>query len=182
MVYACPHNSGRAHGGIEASRAKHLLRPAYSPDLAPNDFFLFGYIEGKLFHYDCESRKDLMNAIAEIFNGVDQEVLLSVFEAWGNRLKELIKHEGNYCTQKEENRKYFFKIGRYNGWIRTDDSPTFSLQAALMVQGLNPAGHMDGSQVKNLGALLDQTDWHGPSRCWQCYCTNRQGRERIRHF
>jgi hypothetical protein len=38
-----------------------------------SDFSLFGDIEGKLFNYNdkCESREDLLNAITEIFIGVD---------------------------------------------------------------------------------------------------------------
>jgi hypothetical protein len=56
MDNARPHNSGRAQSCIEASRAESLLHPAYSPDLVPSGFFLFGYIKGKLFDYNWESR------------------------------------------------------------------------------------------------------------------------------
>jgi hypothetical protein len=76
-----------------------LLHPAYNPDLAPSDFFLFGCIKGKLFDYNYESRDDLLNTITEIVTGVDQEMLLSVFESWTNRLKWVIKHEGRYYTK-----------------------------------------------------------------------------------
>jgi hypothetical protein len=49
--------------------------------MALSDYFLFGYIRGKLFDYSGESREDLLNAVTKIFTGVDQEVLLSVFES-----------------------------------------------------------------------------------------------------
>jgi hypothetical protein len=58
-----------------------VIHPAYNPNLAPSDFFLFEYIKGKLSDYNFESREDLLNAITEIFTGVDQEVLLSAFES-----------------------------------------------------------------------------------------------------
>jgi hypothetical protein len=66
-------NSRRAQRGIKASRAEHLPHRAYSSDLAPSDFFLFGYIKGKLSDHNCESREALWSAITEIFPGVDQK-------------------------------------------------------------------------------------------------------------
>jgi hypothetical protein len=73
--------------------------PAYSPDLAPNYFVLFGYIKEKLSDYNRESREDLLNATTTVVTGVDQEMLLSVFESRANRPKMLIKHEGKYYTE-----------------------------------------------------------------------------------
>jgi hypothetical protein len=89
-----PHNSGRAQRCIEASRAESLPHPAYSPDQTPGDFNLSGNITGKSYNYNCENREEFLNAITEIFTGVDQEMLPSVFESWVNRLKWVIKHEG----------------------------------------------------------------------------------------
>jgi hypothetical protein len=51
------------------------------------DFFIFGYLKGKLYEYSSESLEHLLNVIIEIFTGVDQEVLLSVFKSWVNWLK-----------------------------------------------------------------------------------------------
>jgi hypothetical protein len=64
---------------------------------APSNFF-FGDIKGKLSDCNCESREDVLNAITEMFTVVDDEVLLSVFESWANRLKLVIKHQGKYHT------------------------------------------------------------------------------------
>jgi hypothetical protein len=69
--------------------------------MAPSEFFFFGHIKGKLSDYNSKSRNDLLNAITEIFTGVDQEVLLSVFESSVSRLKWGIKHEGrDYAHSK----------------------------------------------------------------------------------
>jgi hypothetical protein len=68
-----------------------LFLPAYSSNLASSDFFLFRYIKGKLSDYNSESREGLVNAITEIFTGVDQEVPLSAFESRVNWLKWVIK-------------------------------------------------------------------------------------------
>jgi hypothetical protein len=83
---------------MEASRAKHLPHLTNRLDLDPSDFFLFGYIKEKFSDYNCESREDLLNALIEIVTGVDQEVLLGVFESQANELKPAIKHEGEYDT------------------------------------------------------------------------------------
>jgi hypothetical protein len=93
-----PHNPGPAQKCVEASRVERLSHPIYSPDLAPNEFFLFEYIKGKLSDDNCESRENLLNATTEIFTGVDQEELPSVFESSVNRLKWVIKHEEEYYT------------------------------------------------------------------------------------
>jgi hypothetical protein len=80
MGNARPHNLGRAQNCIKALKAKRLPHLV----LAPSDFFLLGYLKGKLSDYNCESREDLLNAITAIFTGVGQEVLLSVFESGTN--------------------------------------------------------------------------------------------------
>jgi hypothetical protein len=72
---------------------------AYSPGSAPGDFSLFGHIKRKPSDYNCEIRKDPMNAVTEIVTEADQEVLLTVFESWLNRPKWVIKHEGEYYTK-----------------------------------------------------------------------------------
>jgi hypothetical protein len=89
-----PHNSGWVEKCIEASRAERLPHPAYSPDLAPSAFFLFGYIKGKLSDYNCESREEPFTAVTEIVTRIHQEVPLSVFESCANRPKWAIKHVG----------------------------------------------------------------------------------------
>jgi hypothetical protein len=84
---------------ISASRTDRLPHPAQGPEVAPRDFFLFVPIKGKLYPYNYESREHFLNASTEIFTRVDQEVLLSVFESWVNRLKWVIKHKGKYYTK-----------------------------------------------------------------------------------
>jgi hypothetical protein len=107
----------------KTSRAENLPHPAYSRDLAPSDFFLFGHIKEKLSDYNCEGREDILNAITEIFTGADQEVLLSVFESWANRVKWVTKHQRKYCTEQRESKRSFFKTGRENRGIRSYGPP-----------------------------------------------------------
>jgi hypothetical protein len=37
--------------------------------------------------------------VTDLFTGINQEVLLSVFESWVNGLKWAVKQEGKYYTQ-----------------------------------------------------------------------------------
>jgi hypothetical protein len=96
MDNARPHNSGRAQECIRTSKAERLSHPAYSPDLAPSNFFLFGYLKEKLTDYNCETREQLKEAIIEIFNEIPQDALVSVFMLCMKRLRWVIKHEGEY--------------------------------------------------------------------------------------
>jgi hypothetical protein len=82
--------------------------PADNTDLASSDFFLFGSIKWQLYDYNYKNQKDILNTITESFIGVDQEVLLSVFESWINQLKWVIKHEGKYCTILSQRKKEAF--------------------------------------------------------------------------
>jgi hypothetical protein len=117
MDNARPHNSGRTQRCIEDSRAAFALQL----DLAPSDFFLFGFINGQQTDHHCQRREDLLNAITRIFIGVNQEVMLSVFESLANPLKWVIKHEG----------KYFFKIPRENERIRTYEYAIVHVMATI---------------------------------------------------
>jgi hypothetical protein len=44
---------------IGLNRMKSAPHPLYSPDLAPSDFFLSGYVKGKLMEYRVETPSEL---------------------------------------------------------------------------------------------------------------------------
>jgi hypothetical protein len=97
-----PSQFGRAQSYTEASKIEDLPHPAYSSDLTTSGFFLFRYIKRKLFYYNCESREDLLNAVTEMFSGVNQEMVLNVFEFWVNRLNWVIRREKGQLIFKEK--------------------------------------------------------------------------------
>jgi hypothetical protein len=116
-----PHNSGRSQRCIEASRAECLPYPAYSSDLIPKDCFLFEYIIGKRSDYNYESREDLLNAFTDIFTGVDQEVLLSVFEYWVNQLNRRSNRRRSNRLSKEKMRDAFSRLPQEPGEYKVMD-------------------------------------------------------------
>jgi hypothetical protein len=51
---------------------KRAPHPAYSPDLAPSDFYLFGYVRQLLAGEGFPDRKALVGAINAILARIDQ--------------------------------------------------------------------------------------------------------------
>jgi hypothetical protein len=69
---------------------------AESSDLAPSDFFLFGFLKEKLPEYQIPDRESLKSTIMQIFSEISEETLISVFTAWIERLRGVIGHNGEY--------------------------------------------------------------------------------------
>jgi hypothetical protein len=84
-------------------KIQRIFHPAYSPDLAPSDFFLFGRLKRKLTEYEISDRQRLESAIIYIFDGIGQKTFIAVFETWINRLERVIEREGAYFHQEIKN-------------------------------------------------------------------------------
>jgi hypothetical protein len=64
---------------------KQASHPPYSPELAPSDFFLFGYVKGKLMGYRAETPSELLARIRVILAEIPRETLNGVFSnRWSN--------------------------------------------------------------------------------------------------
>jgi hypothetical protein len=100
---ARPRNSKQSQECIQASKAKRLPHPVYSPDLASSDFFFFGYLKEKLATFHCTTRDELKSAFITIFNEIDRETLLAVFNSELERLEWVIKHGGKTSIRKKVN-------------------------------------------------------------------------------
>jgi transposase len=70
--------------------------PPYSPDLAPSDFFLFGYVKERLKGMVFPSYEELFDAIGEVVTGTESETLTDVFEHWMERLEWVSRNNGDY--------------------------------------------------------------------------------------
>ena len=68
-----------------------MPHPPYSSDLAPSDFFLFGYVKGKLEGERFEEPEDLLFRIREIIAEIPIETLNNVFNEWIRRCNEVIQ-------------------------------------------------------------------------------------------
>ena len=81
---------------VAASGFHQLPHPAYSPDLAPCDYFLFPKImkelKGKVFH----NRDELMKAPDVELKKVTLADLEQCFSAWFTRMKKCLQKSGGY--------------------------------------------------------------------------------------
>jgi hypothetical protein len=75
---------------------KQALRPPYSPDLAPSDFFLFDYVNRKLMEYHAESPSELLISIRVILSEIPRLTLNAAFLEWMERLRKCIDTNGEY--------------------------------------------------------------------------------------
>ena len=76
-----------------------LPHPPYSPDLAPSDFFLFGFLKNKLMGYNFNSEEELLSKSYNILKKISRITLEEVFDEWIDRLKLCIELEGHYLPK-----------------------------------------------------------------------------------
>jgi hypothetical protein len=105
------------------TKIRRIPQPSYSPDIAPSDFFLFGYLKEKLIEYDIPDQERLKLAITHIFSVIGQETLITFFGTWIERLKWVIKHEGEYFHEKTKKNRNWFNIRRKKARLRTFRPP-----------------------------------------------------------
>ena len=76
-----------------------LPHPPYSPDLAPCDFYLFGYLKHCLKGLSFDTENELISAIWVIMTKIPKTTLHSVYEQWIHRLESVIEHGGEYYKE-----------------------------------------------------------------------------------
>ena len=75
---------------------KILSHPAYSPDLSPCDFFLFGTIKEKIKGNTFSDSEEALAKIYELWRTIPKETFLNVFRNWKMRLNYVIENNGEY--------------------------------------------------------------------------------------
>ena len=97
-----------AMDAVERNGYQLIPHPAYSPDLAPSDFFLFPYLKKDIRGLHFRSDEDVVTAVEEWVNGKDPDFFNSGLMALDYCWSKCITLEGNYIEQEEEdlNRKY----------------------------------------------------------------------------
>jgi histone-lysine N-methyltransferase SETMAR len=91
------HTAKSTKAVIERSGLAVLQQPPYSPDLAPCDFFLFGYLKCHLRGKKCDTPESLLTEITSIMNGITTRRRIHVFQGWMFRLQSVIDAGGEYC-------------------------------------------------------------------------------------
>jgi hypothetical protein len=73
---------------------KAAPHPPYSPDLAPSDFYLFGYAKGYLTGPLFEGADEFIEAVQGVLERIQKGTLQAVFLEGMDRLKKCIAGNG----------------------------------------------------------------------------------------
>jgi histone-lysine N-methyltransferase SETMAR len=91
-----PHTGRRTRDFIEAYGTEQAPHPPYSPDLAPSDFCLFGYLKDKFQGQHFEDGDQLFDPIIALTGTIEKLTLQRVFLEWMERLRRFIDTNGEY--------------------------------------------------------------------------------------
>jgi hypothetical protein len=81
---------------MEENGLRTAPHPPYSPDLAPSDFFLFGYVKRALQGSEFQTVEELLAPLVEILNAIPMAPLISTFHEWIRRLQKSLDTDGEY--------------------------------------------------------------------------------------
>jgi hypothetical protein len=71
-------------------------QPPYSTDIAPCDFFLFGYLKQHLEGKYLTREDQVIAAVSEVFDKIPLQTFQSVMDDWQYRLRRCIQLGGEY--------------------------------------------------------------------------------------
>ena len=86
---------------VERNGYELIPHPAYSPDLAPSDLFLFPNLKKDIHGLHFRSDEEVVTAVEEWVNGKDLDVFSSGLMALEHRWSKCITLEGNYIEKEE---------------------------------------------------------------------------------
>ena len=70
--------------------------PSKSPDLAPMDFFVWGWMKGKLRKKRFRTKDGMRRAIKAVWNELPQEYIQNAFDSWAERCQKVIDANGGH--------------------------------------------------------------------------------------
>lgn len=93
------HVSGSTTRYMEENGMKFITKeqwPPKSPDLAPMDFFVWGWMKNRVRKYKFKTLVGLKLAIKRAWKELPQEFIQNAFDSWPNRLDEVVEAEGGH--------------------------------------------------------------------------------------
>jgi len=90
------HTSAATSNELALRGFSRLPHPQYSPDLAPSDFALFGYLKTYLRTVKCETPDDLREATTTFLMSLPSDWFIGVWEEWFKRLMWVSENQGKY--------------------------------------------------------------------------------------
>ena len=95
------HTCKVAMDAVERNGYELIPHPAYSPGLAPSDFFLFPNLKKDIRGLHFRSDEEVVTAVEEWVNGKDLDFFSSGLMALEHRWSKCITLEGNYIEKEE---------------------------------------------------------------------------------
>jgi len=81
---------------LESHNIEKTPHPPFSPEIAPSDFYLFGYLKQTMAGQQYENPDQLYLAVDEILSEIPKDTLIGVFQTWERRSMEVIRSNGEY--------------------------------------------------------------------------------------
>jgi hypothetical protein len=98
---ARPHTAKLSTQYFNENRMKSVPHPPYSHDLAPSDFYLFGYIKRRLAGLLLEDVDQLLAAVEGVLEGIGKVTVQVVSLEWIDRLRKYIATNAKYTEHPE---------------------------------------------------------------------------------
>ena len=83
------------------NRIEHTGHPAYSPDLAPNDFWFIRKIKKALRGKKYDKEEELYAEVVRIIGEIPKEEFTKCFDYWLIRMQKCIDEYGGYFEYKK---------------------------------------------------------------------------------
>ena len=90
---APPHSANVEMTKLKIQRMRH---PPYSPDIAPSDFFLFGYLKMQLEGMVFQNQNELISSVESVLFKIPKVMLENSLRNWEKRLVKCIETNGEY--------------------------------------------------------------------------------------
>lgn len=97
---ASSHTSTQTKAFLTERKIELMGHPPYSPDLAPNDFFLFPHIKNKLRGQRFSTPEEAVDAFKTHVLELPQSDWKKCFENWFKRMQKCIDHQGEYFEKQ----------------------------------------------------------------------------------
>jgi hypothetical protein len=96
-----PHSAKMTLQFMEHNLMQRAPNPAYSPNPAPFDLYLFGSVKQLLPGCQFADQDSLLQAVSDILVGIQKVTLESVFHNWIERLCQCRAAGGEYVEQRD---------------------------------------------------------------------------------
>ena len=119
------HTCKIAMDAVEQNGYELIPHPAYSPDFAPSDYFLFPNLKKDIRGRHFRSNEEVVAAVEEWVRDKDPGFFSSELMALEHHLSKCIILEGNYIEKKKKKKKRSISPRNKVGWFFID-SPSLS--------------------------------------------------------